>query len=510
MARVLILLCFVIPALAADYLWPLPDSRTLTGGHADSRADHFHGGVDLRARSPLPVVAPTDGWVERIGINPAGYGRTLYFRLADGNTAVFGHLSSYEPELQTLVRDSQLVAGTYRVDFSFQDSTVAPRYRSGEVLCYTGASGRGPAHLHFEIRRGAVQLDPLGFYRPRDTERPVIVGVSWAKYSEFTPSFAGHALTLNASPRINSDEPIAFFLRTYDPGPWGRNAVPTAVRVFRDNDLISEDRCVEIDLQGPQDVYAKLVYREYKHNDRDVRRLFDWLPRNLGSDAPLAAGWIENFSGNVRIEVEDRDGNVTSRTIPVVIGGTKLAPPLPQRTELLDYILTGDELAMSWAEPSERMGEIVINDEDFAFPAKLKLTAHEPFESGKYWYKRSGAAGKSPLWRIPSEDSRDMACYVLRGGTYGIATDETPPVLTLSARSSRIVFTLSDDESSIDDGSVRCSVDEITAVPEFEYEEDGGTIWTAERLSSGKHRVLFSAANRAGLSKQWDVTVTIP
>ncbi|MBK6766275.1 MAG: M23 family metallopeptidase [bacterium] len=510
MARILILLLVANLAAAEKYLWPLPDSRTLTGGYADSRSDHFHGGVDLRARTPLPVIAPTDGWVERIAVNPGGYGLTLYFRLSDGMTAVFGHLSRYESALQEVVRDSQLVAGTYRIDFSYADETSAPHYGAGDVLCYTGATGRGPAHLHFEIRDGAVQLDPLKFYKPADTQQPVIVGVNWIRLSENIPGSSGQSLALNASPRISSDEPLALLIRTYDPGPWGRNAVPSALRVFVDSELIYEEFPAQIDLQGPQDIYEQLVYREFKHNDRDVRRLFHWTARELTDSMPLPAGWIDGFSGKVRIEVEDRNGNIATVSIPVTAGSTRRATGLRSSTAANSFSLTGDDVGLSWAEVSTIGNECRINDEDFAFPAKLVLTSETDFEPGLYWYKRSGAAGKSPLWRIPTDGYSVMSCYVLRGGTYGIAVDDTPPVLSLFAVGGKIKFKLTDDDSAIDDSSVRSEIDGETAIPEFEYEENGGSIWTARSLSRGKHTVDFEAMNRAGLYKSWSVSVTIP
>ncbi len=509
MARVLIVLLCVVVAQAADYLWPLPDSRTLTGGHADSRTDHFHGGVDLRARTPLRVVAPTDGWIERVAINPPGYGRTLYYRLSDGRTAVFGHLSRYEPQLQATVRDSQLAVGTYRIDVSYDEANSPHRYSAGDVICYTGASGRGPAHLHFEIRDGATQLDPLMFFEPRDHDDPAIVGVSWIKFSDDIPSAAGRSLALNASPRVESSEPVAFLVRTYDPGPWGRNAVPRFIRVYADEQLIFEDRSSEINLQGPQSIYAKLVYPEFKTNDRDVRRLFLWPERGT-RDEQLPAGWLDNFTGVVRIEVEDRNGNTSSVRIPVQSGAQRSAMRVAGSCESNGFSLSGDNIAMSWADLLPVGDEVHIRDDNFALPAKLVLTADQAFEPGKYFYKRSGATGKSAIWRIPADDTSTMSCYVLRGGTYGIAYDDTPPRLTLSGQSGQIKFTLADDESSIDDSNVRCTVDGQTAIPEYEYEEDGGTIWTPQKLGSGKHKVQFTAANRAGLTKTWDITVTIP
>ncbi len=471
--------------------------------------DHFHGGVDLRARTPLKVIAPTDGWIERIGINPPGYGRTLYFRMSDGNTATFGHLSRYEPALQEMVRDSQLVTGTYRVDFTF-DSTNAPRYKAGETICFTGSSGRGPAHLHFEIRTGAVQRDPLSFYKPKDFDKPVIAGVRWIKLSDYIPTATGNDLVLSASPRVKSNEPIAFMVRAFDPGPWGRNAVPFAVRVYENERLIFEDHCSDIDLLGPSNIYEKLVYPEFKNNDRDVRRLFEWPDRNLAIDDDLPLGWIEDFVGVIRVEVEDRNGNTESVRIPVEAGLPKERMRKEMSCESNGYALTGDEVSLSWAELTPFGNECRINDENFAFPAKQVLTSSESFEPGKYFYKRSGTTGKTPLWRIPSADLTKMSCFVLRGGTYGIATDDTPPKLTLSGKSGKISFTLVDPESSIDDSRVRCKIDGEVAIPEYEYEEDGGVIWTQSKLSSGKHRIEFEAANRAGLLKTWDTSVTIP
>jgi len=506
-ARVLIFLLIVSSAFAQNYLWPLPDSRTLTGGHADSRADHFHGGVDLRARSPLKVIAPTDGWIERIAINPAGYGRTLYFRLDDGRTAVFGHLSKYEPELQATVRDSQLAVGTYHIDVSYDEHNTPHRYHAGDVLCYTGSSGRGPAHLHFEIRDGGTQLDPLMFYSPADDQKPVITGLSWIRLSDDIPASGGKTLTLAASPRVQSDEPVAFLVRAYDPGPWGRNAVPRFIRVYADEQLIFEDRSSEINLLGKQNIYEKLVYSEYSRNDRDVRRLFRWPNRNSDDDN-LPAGWLGNFTGVVRIEVEDRNGNTASVRIPVQSGARRPFSHMRESCEANGYTLSGDSVALSWAELAPIGNEIAVNDADFAFPAKLVLSSDRSFETGLYFYKRSGATGKSPLWRIPGEDI--MSCYVLRGGTYGIATDDSPPRLTISGQSGSLRFTLNDDESSIDDSNVRCTVNGEVAIPEYEYEEDGGAIWTQKKLPSGKHQVVFTAANRAGVSKTWEFEVIIP
>ncbi|MDD5089245.1 MAG: Ig-like domain-containing protein, partial [bacterium] len=105
--------------------------------------------------------------------------------------------------------------------------------------------------------------------------------------------------------------------------------------------------------------------------------------------------------------------------------------------------------------------------------------------------------------------SASMSCRILRGGVYGVAEDRNPPRLVISGRSGKITFQLTDGESGIDDSSVRCSVDGRAAVAEYEYEEDGGDVWTPIALKAGDHNVTFTAADRAGNERSWTITVTV-
>jgi hypothetical protein len=90
-----------------------------------------------------------------------------------------------------------------------------------------------------------------------------------------------------------------------------------------------------------------------------------------------------------------------------------------------------------------------------------------------------------------------------------VAEDHDPPRLLVSGGRGKLTFELTDLESGVDDGSVRCTVDGRVAVPEFEYEERGGPIWTDQPLSKGSHDVVFRAADRAGNERSWNVTVTV-
>ena len=530
MARLLILLCIVTGGMiphqagcAAERRWPLPDSRVLTGGFADSRPDHFHGGVDLRTYGKaLPVIAPTDGWIERFAVSPSGYGRTLYFRLADGNTAVFGHLSRFEPRLESMLRDSQLAVGTYRVDCLFGDSARSCGFRAGETLAYTGSSGIGAPHLHFEIRDGAVQRDPLSFFEPRDASPPVITAVSWTTLGAVSPVSAGKALALEressgtwrADP-IVSEDAVALFVQAYDPGPWGRHAVPTAMRVRRGDRIEYEAECARIDLLGARDLYAKLVWPARRDHRKDVRRLFEFPHPKSGFETP---GWLTDVSGElITIEVEDRAGNTASVTLKVTARAPtprEFTPACSSLTAGRFVIETGDDPLAAWAECELLSArELRVGESGFAFGDRHVLTySFSEGESlpGLYFYERKSSGGRRALWRSAELDSpSSMSCRILRGGVYGVSEDSEPPKLLISGRSGKITFQLTDAESGIDDSSVRCTVDGRTAVAEYEYKEGGGEIWTPCALAKGDHDVEFTAADRAGNERRWNVTVTV-
>jgi hypothetical protein len=516
-------LALAMNGFAAELLWPIPGHQTLTGGFADSRPDHFHGGVDVHTGpDPLPVIAPADGWIERIAVTPPGYGRALYFRLPDGRTAVFAHLSRFAPGLEQMLRDSELAEGTYRVDFGFTENSPWLCFKAGDTIAYTGKTGAGPAHFHYEIREGAVQTDPLAPYARADTDPPVITGLSWTTLSDFTPWSSGRALSLKrvgsgkwTAPQVKAAEPVAFFLRAYDPGPWGRNAVPTVVRVKVDGKTVFEDYWTHIDLLGPRDIYAKLVWPE-RQRKRDLRRLFEIPPQTgCGDSLSLYKGWLADLGASaVEIEVEDRAGNIAQVSLTVTAGANKrgAASPLPAALQAGAFTLETDgDPAASWARAASLSpAEVRIEPANLAFTRRLRLRHDGDAVPGTFCYERNSAGSLRTVSQAQEEADSSPSCWILRAGIYGVGVDSLPPELSLFVRGGQLRFRLTDDLSGVDDAAVHCTVDGLTAVPEFEYEERGGAVWTQQPLSSGAHEVAFTAADRAGNAHRWLTVVTLP
>ena len=96
----------------------------------------FHAGIDIGAGWGSPIVAAADGQVVAAGWS-GGYGREVRIGHPGGLTTLYGHMSSIIASEGSFVR-------------------------AGQVIGYVGSSGlsTGP-HLHFEVRRGGVPVNPL-------------------------------------------------------------------------------------------------------------------------------------------------------------------------------------------------------------------------------------------------------------------------------------------------------------------------------------------------------------
>ena len=96
-----------------------------------------HSGVDLIAQHGTPVYAVYDGIVTRAS-RYAGYGKCVDIKHKNGYASRYAHLS------RMVVRPGAKI-------------------RKGQLIAYSGATGvaTGP-HLHFELARNKVNLNPLG------------------------------------------------------------------------------------------------------------------------------------------------------------------------------------------------------------------------------------------------------------------------------------------------------------------------------------------------------------
>jgi hypothetical protein len=175
------------------YLWPTNASNYLTSSFAEYRPGHFHAGIDIKTWGKIgyEVYAVRDGYISRIRTSPFGYGKVIYQKLDTGETAVYAHLSMFNEEIEKFVKLEQIRKGEYRINKYLSSSRF--RIKKGDVIGYTGSTGIGYPHLHFELRDGNNNpINPfLKGYKVKDTVPPQVKAIS------ISP--------LNINSRVNSD-----------------------------------------------------------------------------------------------------------------------------------------------------------------------------------------------------------------------------------------------------------------------------------------------------------------
>ncbi|NIA29219.1 MAG: hypothetical protein GWP06_04800 [Actinobacteria bacterium] len=180
--KVVLVIVFLVTGLSysQDLIWPTDASHAMTSSFAESRPGRFHAGLDIKTwgREGYKIFAIGSGYVSRIRVSPYGYGRAIYFTLDTGETVVYGHQKKFNRELEEYVRRQQEKRGVYSLQL-YPPSTRF-RYFQGDILGYTGQTGVGYPHLHFEIRdKSSRPINPfLRGYRVQDSVAPTITKVS--------------------------------------------------------------------------------------------------------------------------------------------------------------------------------------------------------------------------------------------------------------------------------------------------------------------------------------------
>lgn len=103
-----------------------------------------HKGVDYAAKTGTPIYAAASGKVALKDYQKKGYGNVVVINHADGYSTLYAHMKRTEK-------------GIYS----------GKKINKGDIIGYVGTSGvsTGP-HLHFEVRKNGVHLDPLNAELP--------------------------------------------------------------------------------------------------------------------------------------------------------------------------------------------------------------------------------------------------------------------------------------------------------------------------------------------------------
>ncbi len=163
-------------SVSQELAWPIEGPHVFTSTYGEYRPDRFHAGLDFSTNggTGLPCYAVGDGFITRLKISFNGYGKVLYLQLDDGRLAVYAHLDRFVEEIEYEVQRLQLEKEWYEIETFFEKDQF--RFKKGDLIGYSGDTGSGAPHLHFEMRENMrTSYDPmLDGLVSTDTELPVI------------------------------------------------------------------------------------------------------------------------------------------------------------------------------------------------------------------------------------------------------------------------------------------------------------------------------------------------
>ena len=164
-----------------DFLFPLKLQPNYTSNFGEYRANHLHGGIDIstNSRTGIEVVATRNGYIEQIKVSPNGYGKNISIKHEDGYTSFYAHLKNFPANLENIILREQIRNQNYTVNLKFKQNEIP--VEQGDVIAFSGESGAGGPHLHFEIFDEKEQLiNPLNFTKIRN-----VIDVSPPAFTSF-------------------------------------------------------------------------------------------------------------------------------------------------------------------------------------------------------------------------------------------------------------------------------------------------------------------------------------
>ncbi len=317
----------------SDYQWPTEASQTMSSAFAEFRRTHFHAGIDIstRGRTGFRVFASRAGYIERIHVSPYGYGKMLQVRHEDGFVTLYAHLERFEKHIEEYVRGFQYANERYSLDV--RPGPDAFVVKKGEVIAFTGATGAGPPHLHFEIldeRRNPVNplLFPEFASAVTDTRPPEFRQVNFAPF-DHTGRINGTPLPLSLEARplgnneyviprsIRLSGAIGLSVRATDRvnATWHNNGV-YQFELFLDSTLIYTSRLDRFDAELSEQIALHYDWQLVEAGEGRFQRLFlepgNRLP--LYDRSPEKSGVIETAayergSHSLTIVARDIHGN---------------------------------------------------------------------------------------------------------------------------------------------------------------------------------------------------------
>lgn len=356
-----------------NYISPISEKLVLNGTFGELRNHHFHSGVDFGTfkKTGLPIVAITDGVVNRIKISSFGYGWVVYLRHHDGYSSVYAHLESFAEPIASYVKNAQYQKQSFEVELFPTQNEL--KLKKGDIIGYSGNTGNsGGPHLHFELRETKSErtLNPFlkgMFTSIQDSLKPVVNSL-WAypinEYStvkgidipvllEYQTNENGELVT----DTVFADGELSFGVNSHDilQDSGGKNGL-FELKMFVDNVLYTHIRFDDFLFAETRTINTLTDYQKWRENKIMVQKLFQTGTYKAPFYKHLLNNGILKISKNnkhlVRIELSDFQNNKQIIKIPVVYQKSPVVKKEKNGKQInyyKDYIFAQDGKSVAWS-----------------------------------------------------------------------------------------------------------------------------------------------------------------
>ncbi len=337
------------------YSDPVKMPLFLSASFGELRSNHFHSGIDIKTQGTtgIPVNSVADGFISRIVISSAGFGKAIYIDHPNGTTTVYGHLDHFRKDIDNYVKDYQYKKESFRIDFQLPENKFP--VLQNEIIAYSGNSGSsGGPHLHFEIRdtKSEEPLNPLSFNFPvADNIAPKIYSLLVVPLNEtaqvnnsiykksFPVVFYDGKFHLNDNPVIPVFNEVGFAIQTNDFLNGANNPCGIySMQLKIDGELYFTSLMDRFSFNNSRAINSYIDYSEFIRSGRRFQKT--WIdpgnPLNIYHYSRNRG--IYNFNdGNIHhisIILKDTYGNTSSLDFNVKSHSTKVVRP---EEKYLDY-----------------------------------------------------------------------------------------------------------------------------------------------------------------------------